>query len=132
MQNLNKAAYKVIATLIEGLEVYGHRKIENSNGTFMAVVVEVIGMDKGCKRVSIAHYYEQNGDLMADPEMEFLVREEAEFAQAVTFRQDSLGLHQEARWTAEDGRELCRPRLLSDINSFAATWMRNIKQQQGL
>lgn len=40
-----------------------------SSGGFMDLVVENIGPNQ----VSIAHYYEQNGDLCQDPEIVFLV-----------------------------------------------------------
>jgi len=39
----------------------------DSGGGFMPVVIERIGADT----YSIAHYGQQNGDLMADPEMTF-------------------------------------------------------------
>ena len=39
----------------------------------MPVSVEVVGTrPQGALIVSIAHYYEQNGDLMADPEATFV------------------------------------------------------------
>ena len=40
----------------------------------MPVVVEKVGRLPGYGEIiSIAHYEEQNGDLMADPEMEFTI-----------------------------------------------------------
>lgn len=132
MTALNKTAYKTLAKLIEGLEINQSRKIDNASGIFMPVSVEVLEVKNSIKRVAISHYYEQNGDLMADPDMEFLVMESIGFAQAVTYKQDGLGIYQVARWIDENGRELCRPGLLRDINHFACQWMRNIRQQQGL
>ena len=46
-------------------EVGAHTKVENK--PYMALCVEVIGDDL----VSVAHYGEQNGDLMKDPDMVF-------------------------------------------------------------
>jgi hypothetical protein len=115
MRPINLKAQKIMDRLTAGItEENSHTRTDNNepNSAFMAVVVEWVG---DCKRgdvYSIAHYYKQNGDLMADPKM------------------DGLGIYREGVvW--EDGE----PRYLNareqrDEAIFAGTWMENIKHQQ--
>ena len=74
MQPLSPQALAVFRVLTEGLSQVGdHRKISN-NQCFMPVSVEVVGTTpQNALIVSVAHYYEQNGDLMADPEVTFVI-----------------------------------------------------------
>ena len=80
MKCLNTRAKLIIQQLYESMfhEPYmlsegSHAKI-NNNPAFMPVVIEKVGRLPGYGEViSIAHYGEQSGDLMADPEMEFTI-----------------------------------------------------------
>jgi hypothetical protein len=73
MIKVNKQARCVLAKLTYGMEEPGdHKEFDNSPGAFMAVHVENIGECNMGKLFSIAHYYEQNGDLMKDPDMVFI------------------------------------------------------------
>ena len=67
-------AEAIFRKLTEGLVKVGdHRKINNAPGSFMAVSIEIIGRSGLGPLVSVAHYYEQNGDLMRDPDVVFLI-----------------------------------------------------------
>lgn len=56
-------------------EENSHCNIENDG--YLPLTIEFIGKDKdGNQLVSVCHYAKQNGDLMRDPEMVFMVREE--------------------------------------------------------
>ena len=74
MRKVNPAAKRVLDELTKGLESVGdHRKLDNAAGAFMAVAVEITdATSDGYLYVSVAHYGEQNGDLMRDPEMIFI------------------------------------------------------------
>ncbi len=78
--------------------------------------------------LSVAHYGEQNGDLMADPEMEFLVGG-GEIG-PISFRNDYLGLMQYARWRDEKGKEMLKPALIVELRAFARKWAENIHSQR--
>ncbi|WP_435577398.1 DUF6908 domain-containing protein, partial [Faecalibaculum rodentium] len=54
--------------------------------SFMPLTVEGIGEN----RIAISHYYTQNGDSLADPDMEFVFDHEAKTLNARTFQQDNL------------------------------------------
>jgi hypothetical protein len=124
MKCLNKRATAIFNKLIDGLTKVGdHKKISN-NPSFMAVCVEMIGHSQ----VSIAHYYEQNGDLMRDPDVVFYIGIAGE-VYPISFRQDGLGIDQEAAYI-EDGKWLVKTKMQADITKFCNQWMVGIKEQQ--
>jgi hypothetical protein len=126
MQALNKTAEKVFRKLTEGMTQVGdHRTVEN-NKSFMAVHVEVVGQTERGLLISVAHYYEQNGDLMRDPDVVFLVDERA---YPISYRLDGLGLNQEAAHI-QDGVWMVCLKMQADICRFCNQWMKNIKAQQ--
>ena len=123
----NETMKKILALLGEGQ----HIKIEN-NKTFMPLVVENIGSYHGHENaISLAHYGEQNGDLMRDPEMIF-VESDGSYA-PVYFRNDYAGVEQEA-FTYDEQNNVAGLKLKAQISMsmFAEIWLRNIKHQQEL
>ena len=129
MKALNKKAEVIFHRLTEGMVKLGdHRKIDNTNGTFMAACVEVIGQAGLGPLVSVAHYYEQNGDLMRDPDVVFLIGAD-QHVYPISYRHDGLGIDQEAA-VVEDGQWNVKPKMQADITRFANQWMLNIQDQQ--
>jgi len=106
----------------------GYAKIKNSE-VYMAVVVESIGSTPLGLEVSVAHYYKQNGDLMADPEMVFLVSDVNGDIYPFSYLQHGLGLNQVAV-RLEGSKIFIKQKLQRDITRFANQWMKNIQQQQ--
>lgn len=91
--------------------------------TYQPLVIERHG-----ELISVAHYYEQNGDLMADPEVTFVVARN-NYVFPISFRQDNLGIDRVyVRW--EDGKIYWNLEMQNDLASFCDEWMENIKQQQ--
>src|SRR5258708_7470587 len=73
MKAINKAAKRILDRLTEGLSTAGQsRKVDNAPGAFMAVHVERLSDTEAGAVFSIAHYYEQHGDLVPDPDMTFI------------------------------------------------------------
>lgn len=131
MKRLNEKAEAIFRKLTEGMVKVGdHRKWDNAKGSFMAACVEIIDRTGLGPLVSIAHYYEQNGDLMRDPDVVFLIGAD-QHVYPISFRQDSLGIDQEAAYV-EDGVWKVRPKMQADICRFCNMWMRNINEQQQL
>ena len=132
MKCLNTRAKLIIQQLYEAMyhEPYmqtegSHAKL-NNNPAYMPVVVEKVGRLPGYGEViSIAHYGEQNGDLMADPEMEFTIVGGDYYP--ISFRNDYLGKHSSV--FEDDGINLP---LQYDLTTFANQWMRNIAEQQNI
>jgi hypothetical protein len=133
-------------TVAKIIETYGRlewlRQPENyirlENPPFMRLVIEHIGEGpRGMPAISVAHYYQQAGDAMRDPEMVFEVKPDEDGPLSwktgdwgpVSFQQDNAGLYQEAAFVVDDGRVMVRPQLLRQLKAFARGWDRNIRQQ---
>jgi hypothetical protein len=100
----------------------GREHIAIENPPFMRLAVERIWEDQ----ISLCHYGEQNGDLMRDPEVVFVI--EGSEAKPVYFRNDYAGVEES---TVEDlfGDVSVKPGTQKDLDSFVAMWWRNIKEQ---
>jgi len=134
MKAINKQAKKVMDVLIEGVDIDADdsKKIDNTKGTFMPVHIEYVTNCELGAIYSVAHYYEQNGDLMRDPDMEFLKGGDGEYY-PISFWQDSPIVRDEPVEWGEGGEiERCDDLKQIAMISFANRWMKNIKQQQGL
>lgn len=93
----------------------------------MPLVVERVGDNL----FSLAHYGEQNGDLMADPEMVVLCTEIGWCP--VSFRNDYVGVRRECvRLDAGERITHVAPREKRDQTSFLNTWLKNLRHQQGV
>lgn len=133
MKILNKTATITFNKLVELAKANdGHIKIDNTKGFFMPVVVEVIEESENLVKVSIAHYYEQNGDLMADPEMCFALRNDKLGCMVMPYycKQDGLGIERESIIFDGETFKGIRLKMQADHTAFANMWMRNIKSQQ--
>lgn len=127
LKALNKSAEKTFRRLISGLGLHQSRIIDNTDKTFMPVHIEIIGQQHVSLIVSIAHYYEQHGDLCQDPEMTFLVNDTGVYA--MTFQQAIPPIYQEAIRLEDQGVRYSA-KLQRDLTSFANDWMKNIQSQQ--
>jgi hypothetical protein len=123
MKCLGREAKEILNKLVS-MTIDGYAKISNSN--FMAVVVEWITQDT----VSIAHYGEQNGDLMADPEMLFWRNDDEWYP--YYYLNHYVGIEQSAIEFSNNRPVKINQKLQGDLASFANGWMKNIKEQQGL
>ena len=133
MKAISQQAKKVMDVLTEKTEGENRsRRIDNTKGTFMPVYVERLGKCKLGRIYSIAHYFEQNGDLMHDPDMEFIKGGDGEYY-PISFWQDAPMVRDEPLNWGEDGEVVSyyEKRQVALV-SFANTWMKNIRQQQGL
>lgn len=126
LRPVNKQAAAILSKLTEGLEYGDSRTIDNTNGTFMPVHIDRLGQDL----YSVAHYGEQNGDLMADPDVVFWRRSDGWYP--VESTQDYLGLYRKVLWIEKGEVAQWKPNAYRDLRIFCGTWMTNIKTQQGL
>ena len=76
--------------------------------------------------ISLAHNGKQNGDVMADPDMQVWIHPDHKEAEAMTFQNDYLGIFQEVY--PEPGKY--RPKLKKDLNDFLADWLKTIIEVQ--
>jgi uncharacterized protein YqiB (DUF1249 family) len=76
--------------------------------------------------IALAHNGIQNGDVMADPDMEVRIYPEKKSAEALTFQNDYLGVYQEVY--TETGSYY--PVLRKDLNLFLNEWLKNMIEVQ--
>ena len=98
---------------------------------FMDLVVEVLPRceETGAMVLSLAHYFEQNGDLCQDPEMTVRVFAPESgrhgMVEALMFQQAIPPVY--SLVYPEPGK--VAPRVKKDLNSFLRFWLRNLKDQ---
>jgi hypothetical protein len=102
------------------------------NAPYMELVIEAMDESGPCglPAVSVAHYGEQNGDLMRDPEMCFeLGLAGGPHLNAFYWRNDYAGVEQWSRFIRE-GNYCCHTQLHRQHESFAKLWDRNLDAQR--
>lgn len=125
MRTLSRAAGLVLDALSHDLGPGEARKIDNSDGVYMAVHVDRLGP----KTFSLAHYYQQNGDLVCDPDGVFVQTDAGWLPVSL---QLCTGHYTRALELDEQDRPVgVRPKALAELRQFAAMWLRNISDQQG-
>ncbi len=133
MKHLSKQATSIFNQCIDGLNEPGDSKrIGNGDAGFMPIIVECIDTWGLGLIYSLAHYAEQNGDLMCDPEMTFLAGKDGQVF-PLAYRNDFVGVDQVAA-EPNDQRDGIRfnARLQSELCTFATQWLKNISEQQDL
>jgi hypothetical protein len=128
---------RTVAKIIEargGLKRLRDNYIRLDNPPYMRLVIEHVGIGpRGMPAISVAHYYEQNGDLMRDPEMVFEVN--PDFWQTgdwepVSYRQDNLAMYQQqAVFIDDQGHAVADADTVRQLKAFARQWDRNIADQ---
>ena len=133
MKAINHRAKKVMDLLIKGVvpEATDSKKIDNTKGTFMTVHIEYVTVCKLGAIYSVAHYYTQNGDLMRDPDMEFIKGGDGEYY-PISFWQDAPIVRDEPLEWKEGEMVRYDEEKQAALVTFANMWMQNIKDQQGL
>lgn len=94
--------------------------IRLKSGAYMDLVVEDLITEDDRSVISMSHYGLQNGDVMADPDMEVEVNQTARSVRALSYRNDYVGVYQHIEDT---------PRLQRDLNSFLLDWTKNLIDQ---
>ena len=136
MKSLNKSATKTFRAIVERLNGSDACTIDNG-GSFMPLHVDRLQAVEAGTIYSFAHYFKQNGDMCCYPEMTFLESGkdspvDVDGVYPLTFQQAIPPVYQDAiEW---DGPKIkgVRRKMQADHTSFANTWLRNIREQQGV
>ena len=97
----------------------------------MSLVIEAMDESGACglPAISVAHYGEQNGDLMSDPEMCFeLGLAGGAHLNPFYWRNDYMGVEQWSRFITDTDYAFHRE-LFQQHVSFAKVWDRNLRSQ---
>ena len=124
---ISRTMQEVISKLAEkhGLDLTAQEaRLRLDMEGFDRLVVEKIGTHL----VSVGHYYEQRGDLVADPETVFFISDTGWVPTEIT---QVLGGHRIYSIVADGGQDVAviDPRRQADLASFAEMWARNIESQ---
>lgn len=111
---------KIAPLIVSGESEYMHFV---AGEHMMSFSIEVIGDD----HIAMSHYYEQNGDMMADPDMEFELDKQHEMLRARTFQQDNMNYYHSVEL---DGNEILNPESEQELNDFTNQWLHNIIDQE--
>ena len=104
-------------------------KIENT--PYMELVIEATDESGPCglPALSVAHYGEQNGDAMRDPEMCFeLGLAGRAHLNPFYWRNDYVAIEQWSRFI-QDGNYCYHPQLHGQHEDFAKLWDKNLREQ---
>lgn len=123
-----KFASAVLDELTANLGVGDSRKFDRGIG-FMPVHVECLQQTSLGPLFSIAHYFELNGDLVADPDVLFLRLADGSWT-PISFR--SSIAYRVAVHFLDDGTVEVDEREQRELTRFANVWMKNVSEQQGL
>ncbi|WP_333664717.1 DUF6908 domain-containing protein [Desulfobacter postgatei] len=127
MTPLNKKATEIFMAMTNDMiEFNKTKKIVNSKA-FMPVHIEKLASYDIGTCIAVSHYYKQNGDMMRDPDMEFIVTQSGQVFPAM-FRMDNPPVYEESIFF--DNGWKVRPALQKQHAAFANQWMQNIKDQQ--
>ena len=136
MKTLNKTATITFCKIIALLDHRTHFKLDRSGNTFMPLSVEKLRSDvhfagETVSIYSLSHYYEQNGDLVPDPDMTFAVVQPVEKALIIPLTFQNAFYYTEAIFL-ENNTWRIHPAQQRDLADFANNWLKNIKWQQDL
>lgn len=95
------------------------------SGGYMDLNIDLIYTCKDYTQIAMAHNFIQNGDVMADPDMEIRINPFLKMAEALTYQLDSLGLYQVVY--PEPGKVY--PKLKKQLNIFLLQWTKNLIEQ---
>lgn len=79
----------------------------------------------GPDRIAMAHNFIQNGDVMADPDMEILIDMPSRMAFGMAYQLDGLGVYQ----NVADGAGHINADLRLELSSFLQKWLTTLEHQ---
>jgi hypothetical protein len=132
METLNKFSTKIFCALIGKMRGKPHLKITNE--PFMPLTIEKIGEGittpwGAGEQYSLCHYYEQNGDLMQDPEMCFIIADDKAKIIPYMYTQANLGIYEQSIHIKNNEMLTYNRALQLHHVAFANTWLRNLQAQ---
>lgn len=125
---LYKALLRLIPDLLSLQPATARR---SKSGRYMDLHFDALAVEQrrglSWLRFSLAHYYEQNGDLVADPDMEASICLDPTWpaAEALNITQAGLGIYREV-YPEEN---IVDVRAKKELNDFLALWLRNLHDQ---
>jgi hypothetical protein len=101
-------------------------KLVDPKGVFMDLHVNILERGDQEVRISIAHYFTQNGDSIPDPDIEFRLIRRMKALEPLAIQ---MATGHYARVYVDKEMTSFRQSVRKDICSFMTMWFRNLKQQ---
>ena len=117
----SQSIYKKLIKIIPDIATREEAGKSVSEG-FMDLNLDILSKQNNFVRIALSHYYKQNGDLIADPDMEIIINTQLMTANAMTY-QDSM-IFQSAE---QEG--VINQTLVNSLNEFLDQWLHNCKDQ---
>lgn len=115
--SIERRNYELFEKIASPLLTNSAYYIKYGTSNYMDLNIEVIGDD----RLAMAHNYVLNGDVMADPDVEFTVDKKNRMLYPQTYQQDSLQYFERVDGDSTRAREL---------NHFMHEWLTNVVDQK--
>jgi len=121
-----------LETIFEGklkelISNYNYLKFETLG--FMALSVDVVFRRQGIiYNIAMAHNYEQNGDIVPDPDMEIEINFEFKTAEALSY-QDTYKYDCVYEFDDKGNKIKEYPKLKTSLNDFFELWTKNLITQ---
>jgi hypothetical protein len=133
MRELDTEATGIFRAILAELGNEIHCRIDRTRAIFRPLVVE----RPGKHIVSLAHYGSGNGDLIADPEMTFLIDEKCWYGEKngiypIAYRNDLTADCVQAVEFDGERPQVYHHHIQREITAFAEGWLRNIAAQQNI
>jgi uncharacterized protein YqiB (DUF1249 family) len=95
---------------------------------FMDLNIDILQRENNKINIAMAHNYEQNGDLVPDPDMEIEIDLLNKTAEALSFQNTYL-YSRVYDYNEKGEKQFVRPKTKKELNSFLETWTKNIIAQ---
>lgn len=124
-KNIHETIYDRLQRLFPGLENYQGDYLKLSAPGYMDLHIDILRRERSRTVISLAHNGRQNGDVMADPDMEVAIVPSMRMAEALSYQNDFIGVYQRV-YPAPGKVDVAAKRKL---NQFLADWLSNLLQQ---
>jgi uncharacterized protein YqiB (DUF1249 family) len=126
--NMRRTVYEMIFARLQQMGIIDESgKIQADYMKFVSSGLMPLNVDKlTYDTIALAHNGKQNGDVMADPDMEVRIYPDLKMAEALTFRNDYMGIYQEVY--PEPGKYY--PKLKKELNEFLNNWLKTMIEIQ--
>lgn len=123
---MSKKDSEILDKIFDGMEEGTSKRIDNSKAYMYLSVERLTDI-----RYSMAHYFEQGGDLVADPDIELLRTKDGRWY-PVALQQ--VGTYTRAIEDFDNDGDILRGYSMrySELRSFLSMWLKNLTHQQGI
>jgi uncharacterized protein YqiB (DUF1249 family) len=128
VNKMRRTVYEMIFARLQQMGIINESgKMQADYMKFISPGLMPLNVDKlTSDTIALAHNGKQNGDVMADPDMEIRIYPNIKMAEALTFRNDYIGIYQEVY--PEPGKYY--PKLKRELNGFLNDWLKNMIEVQ--